>query len=232
VQLADLDESRRDLPEDDPWRAWAREQQARIDAHTAKEEWFDTLNRKTLKNGWVTDERDGPIARMDEGAVTLEGSFERQGHARVYRTVPAGLFVSFEASVWVEPRNVRAGIFIARERASAGETEVTDEVSVSRHKDGATQVRLVRSRQRAEEVDMESSFPTGRWVRLRIERAGEGAETVVTVSLDGVPLLENIRMTGIAAGASPLLMGLFVEGELGREVAVRMDDVSVVRRLR
>ena len=232
VELAELDEARRDRPEEDPWRVWARSQQERITNHTAKQEWFDALNRKRLRNTWLTDEKTGPTMRMVDGAVELSGAFQRAGQARVYREEPAGLFVSFEASVWVEPTNVRAGIFIARERPRAGETEVTDEISVSRHKDGTTQVRILRSRQKPEEIDMESSFPTGQWVRLRIEREGESSETRVTVSLDGVPLLEGVRAPAIGSGSSPLLMGVFAEGDVGREALVKMDDVSVVRRLR
>ncbi|MFT5289293.1 MAG: tetratricopeptide (TPR) repeat protein [Planctomycetota bacterium] len=232
VQLADLDEARREKDEADPWRLWARSQQDRITDHVSKEEWVDNLERKRLLKNWQTDEKSGPLVSMDEGSVLIDGAFQRPGLARVYRVEQAGLFVSFEASIWIDVTNARTGIFIAREKPRAGVNVVTDEVSVSRHKDGTTQVRFIRAGQQPSEIDMESSFPTGRWVRLRIERKGEGSETRVTVSMDGVPLLENMRAPTIASGSNNLLMGVFVEGEVGREASVRMDDVSVVRHLR
>ncbi len=90
---------------------------------------------------------------------------------------------------------------------------------------------MTRSGRTPEVTDMEQPFPTGQWVRLRIEREGDGSETVVTTYLDGVPLLENAKLAGIGQGSSPLLVGLLVEGEVGREARVKMDNVAVVYRV-
>ena len=79
----------------------------------------------------------GAIVSMEEGAVKVEGMFSGPGSTQVYREYTASLFVSFEADVWIEPgSNVRAGIFVARERPRRGESDVIAEASVSRHKDG------------------------------------------------------------------------------------------------
>ncbi|MEW6072486.1 MAG: tetratricopeptide repeat protein [Planctomycetota bacterium] len=230
IQLADLDDRRRDLPADDPYRVWAKAQSERIQEHGKREEFTDAFNRKRLANGWVTDEGLGPEARMAEGAVEVRGVFTTSGTTRVYREYGANLFASLEADVWLEPTNVRAGIFIVTERARrAGESEITHEASVTRHKDGSTQVRLVRSGRTPEVLDMEQPFPTGEWVRLRIERQGEGSEAAVTLFLNGIPLVESARLAGIAQGT--LRVGLLVEGEVGREARVRMDNAAVVYRV-
>jgi tetratricopeptide (TPR) repeat protein len=231
IQLADLIDSRRALSVDDPHTLWATAQIDRLQEHTAREEWGDVFNRKRLMNGWNADQGVGPEVGMDEGAVEVEGVFTQSGLTRVWREYMASLFVSLEADVWIEATAVRAGIFIARERPRRGENEVTHEASVTRHKDGSTQVRLVRSGLTPEIIDMEQPFPTGQWVRLRIERQGEGSETNVTLFLDGIPLVENARLAGIGQGSSPLLVGLLVEGEVGREARVKMDNVAVVYRV-
>lgn len=231
IQLADLIDSRRDLSDEDPHTMWATAQIQRLQEHTGKEEWVDVFNRKRLMNGWTRDEGFGPEVRMGEGVVEVNGAFTQSGQTRVWREYVASLFVSLEADVWIEPTAVRAGIFIARERPRRGENEVTHEASVTRHKDGSAQVRMTRSGRTPEVTDMEQPFPTGQWVRLRIEREGDGSETVVTTYLDGVPLLENAKLAGIGQGSSPLLVGLLVEGEVGREARVKMDNVAVVYRV-
>jgi hypothetical protein len=231
IQLANLDEARRDLPEDDPWRAWTREQIERIKDHSEKEAWTDHFERKRLMNGWSAREGAGPVVSMHAGAVRIEGVFDRNGTTAVVRDYPASLFVAIEASVWIEPQsNVRAGLLIARERERRDGTEVIGEASVSRQKEGSLQVRLIRSGQTPEITDMEQSFPTGEWVRLRIERSGDASSSQVTLYMDGIPLIEGIAVPSLGRASTPLSVGLFVEGETGRQVDVRMDDVQIVYR--
>ena len=78
---------------------------------------------------------------------------------------------------------------------------------------------------------MQQVFPTGEWVTLRIERVGEASSSRVTLFMDGIPLIENVSLAGLGTGSStPLHIGLFVEGETGRQVSARMDEVEVVYR--
>jgi tetratricopeptide (TPR) repeat protein len=232
IRLADIDEERRALPENDPWRVWAKAQIARLQEHLRLSEWRDPFARKRLANGWQTSESDGVVPSMVDGTVELSGVFQRSGKGRVYRTYDGGVFVSFEASLWIDPEKANAsiGVFAARERERRDDREVIAEASVSRHKEGGVQLRFVRQGVAPELRDMQQPFPTGRWVRVKLERRGESSEGTLTLYLDGIPLLEDLPMPQLAVPKSPLLVGLFVEGDTGREVRVRMDDVSIVTR--
>lgn len=231
VLLADLDEARRAQPEDDPWRVWARDQIDRISEHEGKVEWVDAFNRKRLMNGWVTRESVGPLVAMENGAVSIQGVFEKAGATQVFREYPASQFVSIDADLWVEASsNTRVGLFIARERQRRDAADVIGEVSVSRHKEGGLQVRFVEQGNSPDVTDMQQPFPTGEWVRLRIERFGAGSEASVTVSMNGIPLLERVPFASLGRAASPLLVGVAVEGEAGRSVDARLDNVAVVYR--
>ncbi|MAB77978.1 MAG: hypothetical protein CMJ89_01380 [Planctomycetes bacterium] len=231
--LASIDDRRRSEDKEDPWRVWSREQMERIQDHEEKVEWFDSFDRNRLLNEWRTREGDGPIVSMEEGAVKIEGTFTKSGGlARVYREWPASLFVSIEADIWIEPGkdNVRVGLFIARERRRGRESEIVAEASVMRHLEGGVQVRFLRSAREDDVRDMRQPFPTGRWVRLRIERTGEASESAVTITMDGVPLIEKEPMASLGSASTPLLVGLFAEGDNGREVRVKMENCAVVFR--
>ena len=232
IQLGAIDDRRRRESADDPWRVWARAQIERIQDHQEKVEWTDSFDRTRLLNDWQTREGAGPIVSMEEGAAKIEGVFRTTGATRIYREYPAGLFVSIEADVWIQPgkANVRAGLFVARERRRANESEIVSEASASRHSEGGLQVRFVRSAQESTIGDMEQPFPTGRWVRLRIERTGEASDSAVTIYFDGIPLVQNQNLASLGRASTPLLVGLFVEGETAREVEVKMDNCAVVYR--
>ena len=117
ILLANLDEGRRDEPDDDPWRVWSKEQIERIQGHVEKVEWRDNFNRKRLMNQWFTREGNGPLVSMADGAAQIQGVVEREGVTQVYREYPAGDFVSFTANVWISSdTNVDVGLFVSRER--------------------------------------------------------------------------------------------------------------------
>jgi len=234
TRIADIEEARRSLPEEDPWRRWSRTQIERLQDHLQKVEWRDPFARKRLANGWATEESDGLLHAMVDGTVELSGQFNKDGRGRVYRVLDASEFVSFEASLWIDPgqSSGRIGIFAARERPSQRTgTEVIAEASVSRHPDGNVQLRFVRAGQAVDVRDMQQPFPLGQWVRLKLERRGESGEASVTLYLDGIPLIENLSMPALGQSKTQLLVGLFAEGAPGRKVAVRMDDVALVHRL-
>ena len=77
---------------------------------------------------------------------------------------------------------------------------------------------------------MQQPFPVGQWVRLRIERTGESSDARVTISMDGIPLVEDVPFASLGRAASPLLVGVVAEGEPGRSVDARFDNVAVVYR--
>jgi hypothetical protein len=67
-------------------------------------------------------------------------------------------------------------------------------------------------------------------VRVRLERTGESSEASVTLSLDGIPLIEDLSLPAFGQSKSQILVGLFAEGPLGRQIEVRMDNVAIVTR--
>lgn len=234
VQFANLDERRRDLAEEDPWRVWAAEQIARISDHLQKVAWVDEFERRELRNGWIAEERSGPTVQLAGGAVRVEGVFERPGETRVFREYPAGLFVSFEADVRIAPEgNARVGVFVAREVERSGrEVQVAGDLSMARHKDGPLQVRVRRgSGDETAWVDVPvADFPAGEWVRVRIEREGDGAQTRFSTFVNGIPAAQEEAIPALGRATSPLRVGLFAQGETGRRTRVELDRVQVVYR--
>jgi len=231
ILFRNLDDARRALSEDDPWRVWARAEIARVQDHVQKVEWRDEFNRKRLGNQWYTREAAGPVVGLRDGALQIEGAFTTNGSTQVYREYTAGDFVSFAADLWIEPQtNVRSGVFVSREQERREGNEVVSEASVSRHKDGPLQVRIIQRGQPEAVTDMRQPLPTGRWVRLAIERSGDATEPSITISVDGVPLVQGVALSSLASANSKLLVGLFAEGEVGRKVALRMDNAAVVHR--
>ena len=230
--LARLDDNRRDRPDDDPWRVWAGRQIERIQDHLDKAAWSDHFERRTLQNGWFVDESDGPRLALVDGALKFEGAFHTRGRVRVYREIRANQFVSFEASVRIDPSTAaRVGLFIAREKQRTRQQETLSEASLSRHRDGAPQARFVQRSQTEPDLrELDAPFPTGEWVRIRIERTGEAADARVSLFLDGVPVVEGEPMRDLGRTNTPLYVGLFAEGENGRTLLVWMDDAELVFR--
>lgn len=230
VSLRELDDALRDLPEDAPIRVWALAQIERIRDHEEKVMWSDTFERKRILNDWDYRESAGPQSRIVDGEVVLEGTFEATDGSLLYRTLPASVFVSLEASLWIEPTTkANVGIFLARERERRQGRELLARSAVWRHHDGSLQVSITKQGQTPIVADMEEPFPVGQWVRLRIERAGDASDSRVTLFADGVPLVEDVSMPSLRA-STPVIFGLVAEGEPGRTVSCKLDDVEVVFR--
>ena len=231
VQLSNLDDARRSFPADDPWRLWAREQITRIDDHSQKVEWSDNFNRQLLINGWYAREGTGPLISMFDGSVKIEGVFDKEGSASIFREYRASDFVSVAIDVWVDPKTKsRAGLFLARERRRGLSTTVIGEVQVGRHSDGSLQIRSVSSGKEPETVDMQQSVETGRWVRFMIERDGDEEGTNLTISMDGIRLIEGLDVPALKGANATLLLGVSAEGKSGQEVRLLVDEAVVVHR--
>ena len=233
ILFAQLDDSRRELSDEDAHRVWAREQIARITDHLEKVAWGDGFGRTVIRNGWQVDEGSGPLVQLEGESVKLVGTFARSGKTRLYREYPAGSFVSVEASLWIPAgAPVRGGLFVARERRRQRTWTTESEVSIARHFDGALEVRIERSATKEPETlkTNEIEFPTGRWARVRIERTGTQEEPTVDVFLEEIPVVVGADFPQLGRGGQPLRVGVFVEGETGREANLRIDDVVVVYR--
>lgn len=233
ILLAQLDDSRREFSDEDAHRMWAREQIARITDHLEKVAWSDGFGRTVIRNGWQVDEGSGPLVQLEGESVKLAGTFTRSGKTRLYREYPAGSFVSVEASIWIPAgAPVRGGLFVARERRRQRTWTTESEVSIARHFDGALEVRIERSATKEPETlkTNEIEFPTGRWARVRIERTGTPEEPTVDVFLEEIPVVVGADFPQLGRGGQPLRVGVFVEGETGREANLRIDNVVVVYR--
>ena len=231
--LATLDDARRAFGDEDPWRAWARDQKERIEDHLEKKRWVDPFDRKNLRNDWLVEEGAGPLVGLVDESLVIEGQFDKAGEVRAFRRVPAAAFVSLEATITVDATSAaRAGMFVAREQDRRGTRTTSAMVRVLRHKDGALQTHLLRSgRPDLGPQDVTwLDFPTDTPVRLRIERAGPETAAVVNVYVDGTPILVSAPMSSFGKTMSDVNLGFFVEGESGRRVRLTVDDVEIVRR--
>ncbi len=231
MQLSNLDDARRSLPAEDPWRVWARAQIARIDDHIEKVEWSHNFNRQLLINGWFAREGTGPLVSMFDASVKIEGVFDREGRTAVFREYRASDFVSLAIDVWLDPKTKsRAGVFIARERRRGLDTSIVGEVHVGRHSDGSLQIRSVTTGKEPESVDMQQVVETGRWVRFMIERDGGEEDTRMTISMDGIRLMEGLEVPTLKGANATLILGVNAEGKSGQEVRILVDEASVVHR--
>lgn len=237
IRLSAIVDSRRGVakPEEDPWRLWAEAQNLRLSEHLKKVEWRDAFTRRRLGNNWQTREASGVTVTPVDGSVVVGGQFTKNGDARLFRQFDGGEFLSFEADVTIDPAKAsgKFGLYAAKERAgrAGSEPEITAEAAILRHPDGNLQVRFVRSGQAPDERDMQQTFPLGKTVRLKIARTGEGNDTRMTLYLDGIPVVENVVTSGLGQAKTPMLVGFFIEGDTGRAVEARIDNVSVVTRL-
>jgi tetratricopeptide (TPR) repeat protein len=233
ILLAQLIDSRRDLPETDVYRVWAQSQIDRLTDHLEKVAWSDGFARTVIRNGWQIKEGAGPLVQLDQESVRLSGSFRAAGTSELYREYPANSFVSIEASLWVADNSpVRAGLFVARERRRGRDWRRESEVSIARHWDGAAEVRIVRSASEEPEIQKTDAipFPTGRWVRVRIERTGTSEAPTMDVFMDDVSIVASADFPQIGRSGQPLRVGVFVEGDTGRLADLIVDDVVVVYR--
>jgi len=231
-RMAALDDSRRAFGDEDPWRLWARAEKARLDDHLEKERWVDEFDRKSLRNDWLIEEGAGPLVGLIDEQLSIAGQFGENGEVRVYRQLPAVRFVSIEADLTVSADTVaRAGLFVAREQRGSSRT-ISSLVSASRHKDGSLQTHVIRSG-KPDLGDQDVAwldFPADRAVRLRIERGGSDKAAVINVYVDGTPVLEDVPMSSFGRSQANISIGFFVEGESGRRVNVRLDNLEIVRR--
>jgi tetratricopeptide (TPR) repeat protein len=234
IQLRAIDDALRTRPEDDPLRLWARGQIVRVTEHVAKDVWSDAFEYSTVGNGWERHEAAGPEASLRGGELVLSGTFRTSGEARFDRVYAAAEFLSLQARVWISAdSNARAGLFVAREQGSGDRARTLAYAAVARSRDGLAQVRAIQpGREDQDWRDLPEAafpFPAETWVRLGIERVGEGAETTIVITIDGIPVLEGVALSNLARGNNPLTVGLFAEGDTGRRVEIRLDDVEIVR---
>jgi len=239
TRFAELDDRRRSLPAEDPYRAFAQAQIARIQDHESEELWSDRFERRQLKNGWEVEEAAGPRVELTDGEVRVRGSFQTNGTARCWRRLPGADFVSFEMDVTVKAaNNARVGVFLSKERRrGAGETEVQGMLSVGREKHGGLALLLMDTAQAepvwedVPEVGDEAWWPADRPVRIRLERIGEGSKAYGRLSVDGVIVREGAPLRRLVTSSTELRLGLFVEGQTGLPADVVADDVEMVYRV-
>lgn len=236
TRFRELDDNRRALPEDDPHRVYARGQIERIADHLEKVAWSDRFERRTLLNGWESDEKSGPQVGIADGRVLLSGTFKQNGRARVWQVRNAAAFVSIEARLTVKSgTTARVGLFVSRETARAGESQVEAEATIARHNDPSKSTLQTRLMKRGEEELAYTDVVGFEWkldtpVVVRIERSGESSETRIRILFDGFPVLEDRPLSNLGRTNSELRMGVFAEGQTGRQVQVEIDDVEIIYR--
>lgn len=237
TNFAELDDARRSFTDEDVHRVYAKSMIEAIQDHDAKSVWTDIFNRAKLGNGWILDESGGPIVTLADGTVEISGQFDANKGSllsRMYRERSASEFVSLEVDLAVDVSGrSRAGIFIAREKVNQRTgTEVQAAVTVSRHPEGNLQTRILqRSNDETPYVDWPAvDWPSGETMTLRIEREGEANETLIRVTVNGVPVLTGERLPTLGRANSKVRFGVFVQGDNGRSAKVEVKKVEVVFR--
>jgi tetratricopeptide (TPR) repeat protein len=240
TQFAELDDRRRSLPEEDPYRVFAKAQMERIADHEEQEIWSDRFERRRLMKGWDTEEAAGPEVSLEGGQLVVRGTFKKNDRTRVFRELSAPDFVSIEMDVTVmADNNAKVGVFIAKERRrGGGVVDRQGEVSAAREKSGVLALLMedtAKADPEWEDVpDIAGTpwWPTGRPVRVRIEKVGEGSDAYGRISVDGILVRDGFGVRKLATSSSKLKVGLFVEGQTGLPAHVVVDDVEMVYRVR
>jgi tetratricopeptide (TPR) repeat protein len=231
----EVDDSRRQLSEEDPHRAYAREQIERIADHEEKVVWADRFEREQLKNAWLIEQSERVSVALVDGAMWIDGVFPSAQRARLKREYNAGDFVSLEAVITIHPgTRVRSGLFVSLEQFVRGQYHVRSEVTLSRHHDGKCQTRFMRRGQDDlpyTDVDV-IDWADGEPKVVRIERYGESKDTRFRLLVDGIPVIQDVAVPTLGRTVGKLWVGVFAEGEPGRSVKVEIDDIEVVKRER
>ncbi len=236
TRLAELDDSRRTLGDEDPWRLWARRQIERLQDHLEKVIWTDAFERNTLSNSWRFQESNGPLVSIHDGVVSIDGTFKTAGRSRLWQERNAGDVVSIQAKLTVRAgTTARVGLFVSRESERNGESQLLAEATISRHPDPTKNAVQFRAMKRGEEELPYVEVPGTDWkfdqtVLLSIERVGEAADARVRASLDGIPVAPDTPLSALGRTNNPLYLGIFAEGAPGRSVKVDIDDVEIVFR--
>jgi hypothetical protein len=148
----------------------------------------------------------------------------------------ASAFVAFEARLTIRAgTTARVGIFVSRETARAGETQVEAEVTLTRHPEAGANTIQTRVMKRGEEELPYTDVAGFEWkldtpVLVRIERVGESSDTRVRLLVDGFPVLDDKAVPSLGRTTSELRLGIFADGKTGRQVQVDVDDVEIVYR--
>ena len=236
TRMRELDDARRAFPESDPHRAWARAQIERIQDHLEKFVWSDRFERKNLLNGWDVDEKSGPQVSIHDGVVTLGGAFKQNGRARLWQTKAAGQFVALEAKLTVKAgTTAKVGLFVSRETQRAGESQIEAELAIARPNDPGKHGVQWRAMKRGEEELPWTDVPAFEWkfdqpVTVRIERMGAASDARVRVLFDGFPVVEAKSFPNLARTTGNLYLGVFADGQTGRQVTIDVDDVEITYR--
>ncbi len=238
TRFAELNDRRRALPDDDPYRVFAQAQMERIADHEEKEIWSDHFERRRLIKGWSTEEAAGPEVFLDQGQLVVRGTFKKNGVTRFFRELSAPDFVSIEMDVTVAAdSNAKVGVFIAQERRrGGGVTDLKGMISAAREKSGGLAVLMMDTAQADPEwedvVEVGTPWwPAGRAVRVRIEKVGEGSDAYGRISVDGILVRDGFAVRKLSTSAAKLKVGLFVDGQTGLPANVVVDDVEMVYRV-
>jgi tetratricopeptide (TPR) repeat protein len=236
--FAELNDVRRSLPENDPYRVYAQAQMDRIKDHESKVIWNDRFERRALMNNWGVDEATGPTVTLVDGAVHIAGNFNTNGAARLHKPYPATDFVSAEMDVTITSKcNARVSVYLSKEKRTGGQNQIVGKIAVARRRDGGLVVLAMDVATAEEnwedvaEVGGKPWWPLDQPVRLRIERLGEGSDSTVRLSVDGITVREGIRMQRMSSSNSELNIGVAVEGQTGLPADVVVDNVDVVYRI-
>jgi len=236
--LALLEEDRRALGAEDPVRLFAKAQGDRIRDHESKESWRERFDREPgrIANDWRQEEGFGPDTLLRDGRVVLEGTFDRKGRTRVFRELPTERFLSFFGDLTVLPASANTvnGLFIAVERSvGSSEPQAQAEILIARGRDGQIQSKVRISANDDGEwkiAPAAPSWPVGEPVRVGIERVGDDTNSTFTVYVAGEPIFTGLRGDGIQRSRQNVRFGVFTEGDAGRQAALTLDDVEVIRR--
>lgn len=218
--------------EEDEYRAYADKCFKDIQDHQTKVLWTDNFDRTDLRREWKEEARLGPLVRLENGSVQVDGNAKEPGRTRLYRELPGKAFLSFEATVTVdEPNQSIVGLQVVAEKKIGDTNRVDFEVNIARTRNGKVATRVQVGQVAPEwKIEENLSWPVGQAVKLAVEKVGTVDDPKVRLYFNDQPIGEAEKLQKLRSIAMDIRLGVFAETEAGRQASFKADNARMIYR--
>jgi Flp pilus assembly protein TadD len=218
---------------------WSKQAQDLIQLQREKHQWVDFFDRregKKVGNRWEHELTNGPLVQLRDGRAVLSGPVKKnptEPAVELVRQTDRALFVSVEATLWVDASKSHAARLVIMARRK--NDEVQDALTFGRNAEG--QVALGHydpAEKRWKDIATYGAWPApagdGGGVRLGLERLMDGRRFVdrYRLTVNGEVVAAELEVPFRAAG--DLWVGVHGAANLNQPIDITIDDVRIVEK--